>query len=252
VTDTLTELGGNVVRKFDLTHPGRHLFANGPFTYYLLVTRAREEIRVPDLQAFSVFILSKADATRIRVNETSQELGVGDAIQVESAAVTVVVDGDARILVAGTRQASGRDAGVTVTAAPKVYRVIKPWGHELWINGQHPTYALKEIFIKHGTKTSLQYHRQKSETNVLFVGDARLHYKKDGHVPNDEVGVTHLGSIDLQCVSTVDVTPHILHRLEALTDVLFYEASTPHLDDVVRVQDDSARGDGRISSEHTS
>jgi hypothetical protein len=45
--------------------------------------------------------------------------------------------------------------------------------------------------------------------------------------------------------------PGILHRLEAITDILLYETSTPHLDDVVRVTDDSKRPNGRIEQEHT-
>lgn len=248
--DPQTELGGTIVRHFDVVQAGRHVFADGPYTYYMLVIRGREEIRVADLRAFSVFILSAGSGTLIRVTGTSESLAAGDAVQVEAASLSVVVDGDSRILVAGTREASGRSSGVTVTPAPKVYRVTKPWGHELWINGQHPGYALKEIFIKKGTKTSLQYHRQKSETNVLFEGHVRLHYKKDAHIANDEVGPAHIGTFDLAPVSTVDVTPDIIHRLEAITDVLLYEVSTPHLDDVVRVQDDARRHDGRINAEH--
>jgi hypothetical protein len=45
--------------------------------------------------------------------------------------------------------------------------------------------------------------------------------------------------------------PGILHRLEAISDVLLYETSTPHLDDVVRVTDDSKRPHGRIEKEHS-
>jgi len=48
----------------------------------------------------------------------------------------------------------------------------------------------------------------------------------------------------------VDVMPLTLHRLEAVTDILLYETSTPHLDDVVRILDDSRRPDGRLEQEH--
>jgi hypothetical protein len=36
----------------------------------------------------------------------------------------------------------------------------------------------------------------------------------------------------------------------AITDVVLMEVSTPHVDDVVRIEDDTNRPDGRIESEH--
>ena len=137
-----------------------------------------------------------------------------------------------------------------MTPNAQIYKVTKPWGHELWINGQHPNYALKEISIAKGTKTSLQYHQKKGETNVLFEGKARLHYKKDASVPNESVVPEHIGTTDVNAVVAIDVAPPTIHRIEALTNVLLYEVSTPHLDDVIRLQDDAHRPDGRIAAEH--
>lgn len=251
MADTSANFGGNVVRSTPATQPGRHPFAEGVFTYYLVVTAGPEEIDSGDLQAATVFVLSKPAAVRVVVAATGQTLDRGDAVQAERAPLTVAVDGaGVRLLVAGTRSSSGLPEGITVTPAASVYRVSKPWGHELWINGQHPTYALKEIAIRKGTQTSLQYHRIKQETNVLFEGTARLHYNKDATVPNEQAGAEHIGTIDVEAVSSIDVVPPVLHRLEAMTDVLLYEVSTPHLDDVIRVQDDAKRPDGRIPTEH--
>jgi len=39
--------------------------------------------------------------------------------------------------------------------------------------------------------------------------------------------------------------------LKAISDILLYEVSTPHLDDVIRLADDKKRKDGRISTEHS-
>ena len=50
--------------------------------------------------------------------------------------------------------------------------------------------------------------------------------------------------------SLVDVMPQHLHRVEAVSDILMFEVSTPYLDDVIRVRDDSNRANGRITSEH--
>ena len=127
---------------------------------------------------------------------------------------------------------------------------IVNWGNEIWINGEHFAYAFKRIFIKKGNKTSLQYHKLKQETNVLFEGQANLHFKISNQVDNDKVSNSDINSILLASVSSVDVKPFTLHRLEAVTDIILYEISTPHLDDVIRVNDDTNRPDGRIKKEH--
>ena len=48
----------------------------------------------------------------------------------------------------------------------------------------------------------------------------------------------------------VHVLPGHLHRIEALEDITLMETSTTELDDVVRLQDDAQRPDGRIAEEH--
>ena len=47
------------------------------------------------------------------------------------------------------------------------------------------------------------------------------------------------------------VLPSRKHRVIALTDIILQEVSTPEIDDVVRIQDDAERPDGRIENEHT-
>jgi hypothetical protein len=59
-----------------------------------------------------------------------------------------------------------------------------------------------------------------------------------------------IAQAELDAVTAIDVTPNIIHRIEALTDILLYEISTPHLDDVIRIQDDANRTNGKIISEH--
>ncbi len=245
------DYGGNAVREIKATQPGRHVFSETPYTYYLMVVENSGEFHVHDLLSFSVYLLSKDSDVQVTVSETGHQLLPGDAVQVESAAFSLTVVGSgARLLVAGTHHASSMDSGVVITPAAQIRKVSKPWGHELWINGQHPNYALKKISINPGTKTSLQYHRLKQETNILFEGRTRLSFKSHEHISNDEVGEDNLGFVDLEAVSAIDVVPMVVHRLEALTEILLYEVSTPHLDDVVRIKDDSGRPDGYISGEH--
>ena len=42
----------------------------------------------------------------------------------------------------------------------------------------------------------------------------------------------------------------IKHRIVTLEDVILTESSSPEVDDVIRIEDDTLRGDGRIQDEH--
>lgn len=135
------------------------------------------------------------------------------------------------------RAALGPDAGVLGAAAlametaarpasrpPKV--VDKPWGREVWW-AQTDRYVGKIIEVRAGASLSLQYHRQKLET-MLFV---------------DGQGMLQLGDEMLTVTPgrSVTIAPGTLHRVTAVTDLRFYEASTPEVEDVVRVKDDFGR-----------
>jgi mannose-6-phosphate isomerase len=132
----------------------------------------------------------------------------------------------------------------------EIKKVVKPWGEDLWITGDSlKGVCLKKIKINSGFQTSLQYHEIKEETNYLYQGDVFLHYNAS------EEGIKNLDVLDICKVelnsnSVVHVQNKLIHRLEAITDITLYEVSTPELDDVIRLKDDSNRRDGRISSEH--
>ncbi len=247
----IKDFGGNIVKQFQLGKLGKEMLGSGPYEYFIYETRANEEVRFSDLRSFSVYLFHKSAQAVVTVEGVDEKLEQGDRVQAEGRAVHLSVQGGAvQLLVAGTTQPHPDIKGLFFTRYADLYRVAKPWGHELWINGQHPCYALKEIFVQAGTKTSLQYHNFKQETNVLFRGTAKLHYKENTAVANDQVTASDTATVQIEPVSSVDVMPSTLHRLEAVTDILLYETSTPHLDDVVRVGDDNRRPDGRIEKEH--
>ncbi len=248
---SLRVFGGNTVAQFNLSQPGRYDFGMGPYQYSACVMEAGESLSLGELRSFSVYVLAAPDGAVVRAGGVDEDLEQGDCLQAEDCPVSLKVEGGpVRLLVAGTAEPHPEVKGLTLTRHANLYRINKPWGHEIWINGQHPRYALKQIKVNAGTKTSLQYHNFKQETNVLFEGTARLHYKADPTVLNDRVTSGDTAWVELQPVCTIGVTPTVLHRLEAVTDILLYEVSTPHLDDVVRVQDDSNRPHGRIEAEH--
>jgi len=140
--------------------------------------------------------------------------------------------------------------------------VNKPWGNELWIaDGERTPYALKRILFKAGNRTSLQVHEYKFETNYVLSGSGKLYKSKEildiaDFLVNgmSEQDVKNYESsfdiIDLEPGIVFDVAPGFVHRVVAVSDLEFIEASTPHLDDVIRLQDDQGRTHGKIDNEH--
>jgi mannose-6-phosphate isomerase-like protein (cupin superfamily) len=109
--------------------------------------------------------------------------------------------------------------------APHV--VPKPWGHELiWAHTDR--YVGKVLHVKAGHALSLQFHRRKDETIHLLNGKLRFFAG-----PSAE----QLQEIVLNQGQSFRVTAGTVHRMEAISDVDILEASTPDLDDVVRLED---------------
>ncbi|MBL7072003.1 MAG: glycosyltransferase [Candidatus Omnitrophica bacterium] len=118
--------------------------------------------------------------------------------------------------------------------------VNKPWGKEIWLE-LNEKYCYKRIYINSGYRTSLQYHERKLETNYVIEGEIEL------WLENEE------GELEKNIMkkdSSFTILPRRKHMIAALTEVILQEASTPEIDDVIRVEDDAKRGDGRIEGEH--
>lgn len=140
--------------------------------------------------------------------------------------------------------------------------VKKHWGQEQWIaDGISTPYALKRITFKAGNRTSLQVHQYKFETNYVLSGTGKLYRSKDifdidaflnvGMTPDQVLEYEKtLEVIELKPGSVYNMAPGFVHRVVAITDLEFIEASTIELDDVIRLHDDQGRTHGRIESEH--
>ena len=127
--------------------------------------------------------------------------------------------------------------------------VKKPWGKEIWINyrkgekigDENKPYVMKKLYINKGTKTSFQFHKKKQETNFLIKGKVEAWFEsKSGFIDKKILSEGAIWSIP----------PMIKHRIITIEEVILLEASTPEVDDVIRIEDDTLRGDGRIHSEH--
>ena len=132
------------------------------------------------------------------------------------------------------------------------YCVTKPWGRELWLTGNNSksSVVLKYIELKAGTKTSLQTHLKKFESNFIVKGKAIF---RTSDVPFSNKDISYpLNEFLISEPTVIDVCPLTIHQVEAITDIVLIESSTDHLDDVIRLQDDTGRGDGKIKSEHQS
>ncbi len=224
-------------------------FANSPYFYHLYRLIQQQNITISRLHSFSVYVLATSKEDSIVIKENGIIMNQGDMVQVENSKIILKTFAPTTILVAGVIESYTNDKIIKVVREKNIYKVMKPWGYELWINGEHPKYILKKVMIKASKRTSLQYHRFKRETNVIFQGEANIHYKKTNKM-NDNVTMDDIGTVKVVPITSIDVYPDTLHRVEALTDIVLYETSTPHLDDVIRVQDDLARTNGRILSEH--
>jgi mannose-6-phosphate isomerase len=109
----------------------------------------------------------------------------------------------------------------------KPRRVQKPWGYEV-IWAETDRYVGKILHINAGEALSLQYHDRKDETICVLNGELRF-----------QVGpsVEALEEFVMRAHDRYHTPPGTVHRMIAITDCDVLEASTPHLDDVVRLED---------------
>jgi mannose-6-phosphate isomerase-like protein (cupin superfamily) len=112
-------------------------------------------------------------------------------------------------------------------------RVKKPWGHEL-IWAETEQYVGKILHVRAGHSLSLQYHEIKHESWLIRSGAAIIELAP-------QVG-DELEQIDGRPGDTFSFPPGTVHRITAIEDTDIFEVSTPHLDDVVRIEDLYGRG----------
>jgi len=107
----------------------------------------------------------------------------------------------------------------------------KPWGSEnLWAHTEH--YVGKILRVHAGEALSIQYHHFKDETMYVLSGTGYINF----YILEDAQPVL----VNKQFVisgDSVHIAPTQVHNVEAIDDMEILEASTNHLDDLVRVHD---------------
>lgn len=149
------------------------------------------------------------------------------------------------------------------TEVNNVKKITKPWGYELWLasNINNHTFAMKEIFIKKGFKTSFQFHEFKEECNyvisgqgILLLSKTKINLKKFKKNLYSEENLKkilkNLKSYKLSKNSSFHIQPLYIHSVISTKDLTMIESSSLHLDDVYRIFDEHGRGHGKISREH--
>ena len=110
-------------------------------------------------------------------------------------------------------------------------RQEKPWGHEQIFAAEDGKYVGKIIYVNAGQSLSLQYHEHKDETQCLISGTAEIQYGPIGG---------ELTTVTFEPGDAIHLPPGEVHRVTAVTDIVFAEASTAPpgwREDVVRLQD---------------
>jgi mannose-6-phosphate isomerase-like protein (cupin superfamily) len=126
---------------------------------------------------------------------------------------------------------SATEANDTATEQTLPRRIEKPWGYEIWWAATDQ-YVGKILHVNKGHRLSLQYHEKKDESCYVLAGRLIL------------VQGASEDSLTERTIGVGDVwrnKPATIHTIEALEDADVLEASTPYLDDVVRLRDDYGR-----------
>lgn len=104
----------------------------------------------------------------------------------------------------------------------------RTWGNEILLALVPGKYTVKRLEVRAGEKGGLQYHHLKDEVGVMISGEMIVRYD-DG-----------TGALVEKIVGPGEVmhfSPGLVHQTEAITDVVYIEASTPHFNDRVRVEE---------------
>jgi len=115
----------------------------------------------------------------------------------------------------------------------KLTRVEKPWGWELWW-AHTERYVGKILHINRGGALSYQFHRKKDETIYVLRGELALEFAPGGG---------RVSRRRLRAGDGLRIRPGDHHRMTAISACDVLEASTPEVDDVVRLEDRYGRAE---------
>ena len=109
--------------------------------------------------------------------------------------------------------------------------INKPWGREELLE-KNKKYMMKRLTMFKGCRCSLQYHEYKTETILVISGSLKI---------TTGINVNQCKDQNFYPGDSITIEKNIIHRMEAIEDCVYIEASTPELNDVIRLKDDYKR-----------
>ena len=109
----------------------------------------------------------------------------------------------------------------------------RPWGTEDLLALVSKQFSVKRLKIKAGNKGGLQYHRFKDEVAVMISGQMLIRYDLGDKIIQEKI---------VSAGEVVHFPPGLVHQEEAITDCEIIEASSPHFNDRVRVEENYGFG----------
>ena len=108
-----------------------------------------------------------------------------------------------------------------------------PWGTEDLLALVSKQFSVKRLKVKAGNKGGLQYHRHKDEVQIMISGKMIIRYDLGDKVLHEKI---------VEAGDVVHFPPGLVHQEEAITDCELFEASSPHFNDRVRVEESYGLG----------
>ena len=104
----------------------------------------------------------------------------------------------------------------------------RDWGKETLLVLVSGEFSLKKLFVNAGSKGGLQYHHKKNECGYLVSGQMIIRYDEGNGILSEKI---------INAGDSFHFPPGAVHQEEAVTDCVIIEASTPHFNDRVRMEE---------------
>lgn len=234
----LKNLGGNLIKSVKLNR--NNIFYSNEYHFSFHVNPSS---LLRALVCLKSFVLIPLNSTlEVEIDNENFELSEGSFVYVDGINRIDVLNLSQCLLCGSSFKNIKKGIKVGMIQGQKV--VKKPWGKEYWIHlGEK--FCLKLLSIKGEERTSLQFHDLKVETHYIHKGELELSFNE-----NSELDIENLDKVILEAQNVVHIPNKVLHRTKAIKDTLIFEVSTPHPNDVIRVEDDKQRGNNRVQEEH--
>ncbi|MBK69565.1 MAG: hypothetical protein CMF54_07235 [Legionellales bacterium] len=237
-------IGGNKINK--VTSGKKITSLNGDKYFYKFINlKKNQTLSIPGKSHYCIYNLSKSNYYLEYKNKKKKI--TDHIILAKNQKIKIISKNKINLLFCGKKIKNSNYSDILLKKKKNIYKVNKPWGYELWINKGSKKFCFKEILIKKGNKTSLQFHKLKTETNFIYSGKCKLYYSitRPKYFKKH-----HIRSKILSSFHSIFVKSNTIHRIEALTNIKLFEVSTPNLSDVIRLSDDTNRPSGKIVTEH--